>query len=77
MRLTRQRLQSLNNAKPKNGKLKGTRKGYTDESFHMGLSRGFSTVVPVVRKDAAQLHEFGPFYKGPLCFFVGNSPIRY
>jgi hypothetical protein len=77
LQLTKQYLNSLNNnSKPTGDKL-GVRKGYSDTSFHMGLSRGFSSVTPVERSDASQLHPKGPFYREKLSYFVGNCPARY
>jgi hypothetical protein len=74
--LGKQRILSLNN-KCSNAR-RGLGKGFSDESFSVGMSRGYSTFGPIKRKDSSNLHEFGPFFKDTdLCMFLGNSSIRY
>lgn len=67
---------SLNNVHPK--PKRGVKKGFSDESFHVGLSRGYSTISPVTLEDSSSMSEFGPFYENSeLCEFLGSSSLTY
>jgi hypothetical protein len=56
----------------------GTREGFTDDSFSVEMSRGYSTVVPRVRKDFNLLHEDGPVLKeGVFSTYLGNCRHNY
>lgn len=75
--VTKQRLKSLNN-RTLNRVSPGARKAFSDEAFHIGLSRGSSSVTPVLREDSSQLHHLGPFYKNSaVCLFIGWSHFTY
>lgn len=74
--ICRQRLLSLNNRHPK--PKRGAAKGFHDDSFHVGLSRGYSTIAPTTLKEASTMSEFGPFFENTgLCEFLGSSSLTY
>lgn len=74
--ICRQRMLSLNNRHPK--PKRGAGKGFVDDSFHVGMSRGYSTIAPITLSYASKLSEFGPFFKNSgLCEFIGSSSLTY
>jgi hypothetical protein len=73
--VTKQRLLSLNNRVFSQHKVT---EGYSDPMFKKCLSRGYATIRPKKRKDASQLHSFGPFYENStLVKYVGRVPATY
>jgi len=72
----KQRLISLNNRGRSH--TSGVRKGYGDDSFNVEMSRGYSTIIPRVRADCEQIHEFGPFLKkGRFSTYLNNFKLNY
>jgi hypothetical protein len=74
--ISKQRLKSLNSRGRR--RTLGALQGYTDNSFHMELSRGYSSVVPRVVSMQRKLHDYGPFLKNAsYAKFLGNSGLTY
>lgn len=73
--LIKQRLISLNQ---RSFRKSGVGKGFTDDSFHMQMSRGYCNVTPVKRDDSSRLHDKGPFYKtSKYARFLGHTRFHY
>lgn len=75
--ILKQRLRSLNSIVKGVDSL-GAREGHKYDGFHMGLSRGLSSVAPTHVDHAKDLHEFGPFAKqGGYSVYLGNLRRHY